>query len=270
MQPGRTTIVIPTFNDDPAHLRESVTSALSQTWPDVEVVVVNDGSTRESTLAELAELAALEGICVVSQPNRGLAAARNAGISHSTGEFIVPLDADDWIDATFVEEGIAVLHEANVVAAYPNVDQFGLPPRPLPPVGVEVNLVDIIYRNRIVATSMFRRSSWELYGGYDEALRSLEDWELWVRFLVSSGGVMRMLPTAQLHYRLRHGSLSTFGHEEDAHDLARVRMVANNPEHGAALLIALDAFTQRCLNSPNEKSLGQRVLGTLRRSLTRS
>ena len=87
------TIVIPTYNDDPEHLHEAVASARSQTHPHLEVIVVDDGSTRPETLHALDDLET--SLTVVHQSNGGPSAARNVGIRAGSGELIICLDADD-------------------------------------------------------------------------------------------------------------------------------------------------------------------------------
>lgn len=86
--------IIPTFNRA-AFVGRAIDSALAQSWPNVEVVVTDDGST-DNTAEVLAGYG--DRIRVVSQPNQGLSAARNAAIKASSGEFLALLDDDDeWL-----------------------------------------------------------------------------------------------------------------------------------------------------------------------------
>jgi glycosyltransferase involved in cell wall biosynthesis len=87
-------IVIPCYNAAP-WLRDTLKSALAQTWADKEILVVDDGSTDESVT--IARSFVPQGISVTVQPNRGASAARNHGLRLARGEFIQFLDADDLL-----------------------------------------------------------------------------------------------------------------------------------------------------------------------------
>jgi glycosyltransferase involved in cell wall biosynthesis len=90
-------IIIPCFNAE-QWIEHAVESALSQTWTEIEIIAVNDGSTDKS-LAVLARLAGPK-VTVVDQPNRGASSARNAGLLRARGQFIQFLDADDLLSPT--------------------------------------------------------------------------------------------------------------------------------------------------------------------------
>src|ERR1035437_4628757 len=92
-KPCKVSVVIPCFNHG-EFLPEAVASVTQIGRDDVELIVVDDGSTDELTGREMDKLVA-QGIKVVQQGNKGLAAARNAGILAAQGEYIFPLDADD-------------------------------------------------------------------------------------------------------------------------------------------------------------------------------
>lgn len=89
-------IIIPAFNVQ-EYLRECLESVLAQSFSDIEVIIVNDGST-DSTPTIAHEFAGSDNrVTVIDQENQGLSAARNAGIEHSAGEYIVFLDSDDTL-----------------------------------------------------------------------------------------------------------------------------------------------------------------------------
>src|SRR4051812_35758314 len=101
-------VLIPCFNAA-KYVGETLECVFRQTWPQIEVIVVNDGSTDES-VAEIRRwrdprLILLDG------PNRGAAAARNGAFRRSTGDFIQYLDADDLIDANKIEQQMRRLAE---------------------------------------------------------------------------------------------------------------------------------------------------------------
>ena len=99
-RPPLVSIVIPYFRLE-RYVRETVASGAAQTHPEIEIVIVNDGSLRAEDRV-VYELADEFGARIVTQANSGLGAARNMGISQSRGRYVVPLDADDTIAPDFV------------------------------------------------------------------------------------------------------------------------------------------------------------------------
>ena len=121
-------ILIPCYNNE-EHVGTAIESALNQTWPACEVIVVDDGSTDESRA--VAQRYVSEGVRVVVQDNQGAAAARNRGFEASTGDYIQYLDADDLLHPRKVEAQMAVLddHASETVAVCSTVYlQDGDPP----------------------------------------------------------------------------------------------------------------------------------------------
>lgn len=227
-QPVLVTIVIPTYDDDPEHLRQAVASALSQTHPGIEVVVVDDGSTRSDTVAALD---ALESVTVIRQDNLGPSAARNAGIRAGHGEVLICLDADDMLSHDYAAEAVHVLSTTPAAAiAYPRVEPFGEDPGPTWPTRGQLGVGDFAQRSAAAVSSAFRRSDWVAAGGWDESMRTgMEDHEWWVRLLGRTAGSAHPLPHATLAYRVRRGSRSRI--RPYAADLAvtRRRIIVNNP-----------------------------------------
>ena len=93
-------ILIPCYNAAP-YLAAAVDSALAQTWPHKEIIVVNDGSTDRS--GEILESYRSKGIKVIHQENRGQCAARNRAFQECSGDYIKFFDADDWLAPRTVE-----------------------------------------------------------------------------------------------------------------------------------------------------------------------
>lgn len=203
-------VIIPCYNGA-KFLRQAVDSALSQTYPNVEVVVVNDGSTDDS-----GSIARSYGdrIVLVEQPNSGLSAARNAGIAASSGELITLLDADDILLADCVANRVALLKDERVglVAGYfREIDADGaVQPRipELRKVGPLPAFRQAVRRNWGPPVGWtFRRRVFDLCGGFDPLLRSCEDWDFVIR--VASRFEVGYDPTVQVHYRLSSGQMSS-------------------------------------------------------------
>jgi glycosyltransferase involved in cell wall biosynthesis len=118
-------VIVPCFNQG-HYLRACLESVANQTYPSIETVVVDDGSTDPDTVATIAELEG--GALVVRLPsNHGPSAARNAGIERSSGRYVLPLDADDLLLPAAVAELVDQIGDAALDTGfiYPNLQFFG-------------------------------------------------------------------------------------------------------------------------------------------------
>ena len=177
--PFKVSVVIPCFNHG-EFLPEAVGSVTGKGRQDVELIVVDDGSTDDRTSKEMDRLRA-DGIRVIRQENKGLAAARNAAIAASTGEYILPLDADNRLRPAYIEHGIRILDtNPQVGVVYGDAEYIGTS------AGLwHVGPFDsgrLLEWNYIDACAVYRRSVWEQSGGYDGTMpvQGYEDWDLWL------------------------------------------------------------------------------------------
>jgi glycosyltransferase involved in cell wall biosynthesis len=201
-RPARVSFVVPLFNQG-EYVADAVGSALASDHPDVEVVVVDDGSTDP---AARQAFDALSGVVKVRQRNRGLAAARNAGIAASSGTLILPLDADDLVHPDYAGRAARALERAPDLAYVTSyVRNFGLFDGAFAPVGNVLPLMPFLHTDGRSA-SLYRRSALEQVGGYDEDLPGYEDWDLQIR-LGKSGLAGDVLPLELFFYRRHRGSL---------------------------------------------------------------
>jgi GT2 family glycosyltransferase len=174
---------------------QAIESALAQTYKDVEIVVVNDGST-DDPLGVLGK----HPVRVINKPNGGISSARNAGIAATDGEFIVTLDADDWIAPTYIEK-LLPLMEDNVAAACTYIQFFG-DNNGVQPVNVPT-LDEELKGNELTCCALFRRSVFEEIGGYCEKLYTYEDWNMWIDIL-KRGYDVAVLDEPLFHYRIKN------------------------------------------------------------------
>jgi glycosyltransferase involved in cell wall biosynthesis len=209
-------IIIPSYNTPERYLRQAVDSALAQTYPAIEVIIVDDGST-DGSGAVADEIAAADArIRVIHQANRGPSAARNAGIRDARGAYISFLDADDWILPGKLSLQVAALEKRPdidlVYSDYQKYDEDedrvydlvrGVPPIPFPEL--------FVYRNWFTPiVTLLRRRLVELVGGFDEQLRASEDWDYWYR--CTKFTEFLYVPGVVAVYRL-HGTQSTLDDE---------------------------------------------------------
>src|SRR6266542_2035380 len=107
-------IVIPCFNQG-RFLDRAIASCLAQTHPEVEVIVVNDGSTDDTAIRIAAAEARSARVRGLTTANAGLGAARNRGCAIARGDYINLLDADDWLAPSKIERQLAVLESTPAV-----------------------------------------------------------------------------------------------------------------------------------------------------------
>lgn len=208
----RVSIIIPCFNAGDA-LREAVDASLAQTYPDVEVVVVDDGSTDPRTLEVLREVEG-ERVRLFRQDNGGPSAARNRAIHEATGTYILPLDADDSIEPTYVAKAVDAIQEPGIGIVYCQATKFGAESGPwsLP----EYTLRELVIDNVIFVTSLFRKDDWARVGGFNEGLRKgVEDYDFWIK-LVNLGCRVHRIDEPLFHYRVQAVSRTSNFHLESS------------------------------------------------------
>ena len=178
-------VVIPAYNCA-AFLPEAIESVLRQTYTDLEILVIDDGST-DDTPAVVEPY--LNRIRYIRQLNRGLPGARNTGIRASTGEFIALLDADDaWVPEKLALQ-MPLLADPEVGIVYSDFSVRYADGRVLPsyladrPLAAEGFVVDAYLRSRFLFPSsmVLRRTAVEACGFFDEAMFAAEDIELFAR-----------------------------------------------------------------------------------------
>ncbi|MDO7885544.1 glycosyltransferase [Hymenobacter cheonanensis] len=174
-------VVIPCFNYG-HFLAQAIDSVLQQTYQAIEIVVVDDGSTDNTQ--EIARR--YPQVRYVYQKNQGLSAARNRGIAQSTGEYLVFLDADDWLLPEALAINAALLQQhpewAFCYGAYVAARENGKQVTMLPPPSDKPYL-DLLAKGNfiaMIATVMFRR--WVMTDfAFDTSLHTCEDYDLYLR-----------------------------------------------------------------------------------------
>jgi cellulose synthase/poly-beta-1,6-N-acetylglucosamine synthase-like glycosyltransferase len=172
-------VVIPIFNYG-QQFEKTLQSVFQSTYKNIEIIIVNDGSSDEYVLNKLNSLSEHPNIKIVNQKNSGPSEARNNGIKNSIGEFILPLDSDDKIEPEYIQSCVNILkRNKNISPVYCDtihVGQIqGIEKRP------EWSIDRLIQGPFIVNCSMFHKEAFEKCEGYDTALFGWEDYDLWIR-----------------------------------------------------------------------------------------
>jgi GT2 family glycosyltransferase len=195
-------VIIPIYNYG-KQFEKTLQSVFESNYKNIEIVIVNDGSTDEYTLKKL-ESINHQNIKVVYQENQGPSSARNNGIRNSTGDFILPLDADDMIQPEYIQSCVTILkNNKNISPVYCDTQHIGelqgVEQRP------EWSMDRLIKGPFIVNCSMFHRNAFDICDGYDNNLKGWEDYDLWIRMGLN-GYVGKRIPKPLFTY---------FHHEND-------------------------------------------------------
>lgn len=205
-------VIIPCFNYG-AFVAEAVDSVLSQTLRDIEIIVVEGGSTDSHTVDTLREFdRPLTTILFRDRPHR-VGSNRNFGISHARGRYICCLDADDLLHPTYLEKSVFLIEQcgydvvSTAVRRFGAVNEtYGVLPTP--------DLTDLVAGNHVTTCAVFRRELWESAGGYEDVAEGTtflhEDWRFWIRVAALGARFANIVGEQLFLYRAHHGaSLST-------------------------------------------------------------
>lgn len=180
-------IIIPTFNRA-LFLREAIDSVLNQTYAHRQLIVVDDGST-DGTQELLAGYS--DQVTIVVQENRGVAAARNRGISEAGGEFIAFLDSDDRFERRKLERQVAAMQESPYFIVSHTQERWYRRGQHLNQKKKHRKESGDLYRRCLelcavgMSTIMVRPEIFERVGLFNEALPCCEDYDLWLRVSVT-------------------------------------------------------------------------------------
>lgn len=196
-------VIVPAYNAS-AFLEETIDSILASTYSDLEVVIVDDGSS-DNTWALAQDLATKHSrVRAFTQPNKGVSAARNKALSEATGTYILPIDADDLISPTYISDAVQVLdNQSNVKVVYAKAEFFGMRQGAwkLP----RYSLHKLAMHNQIYVSALYRKKDALEFGGYCETILGREDWEFWISMLKIGGEVVQ-LNQVGLFYRIHEHS----------------------------------------------------------------
>ena len=220
---------MPVYNGE-QYVADAVESVLAQTYKNVEIVIVNDGSTDASHEKVLPYLH-LPNLQYVEQQNKGVAAARNAGIRAATGELIAFLDQDDlWLPDKLAGQVAYLSKNPDVLLVHANqghIDENGEAVEIDWPTDACGNCFrEMFVQNRIaVLTVLMRRECFEKVGFFNEKLSGSDDYEMWLR-------VARQAPIGYLNQRVAlyrfHGSNVSRDHFKMTRtDFAAIQSIVN-------------------------------------------
>lgn len=180
------------------YVADAIESVLAQTYKNIELIVINDGSTDESS-GVITELQKVHGFRYIDNENQGIIKTRNLGVSLAKGDYELQLDADDTLDPTYVEKCVKAAFEHGADIVYTQYAVFGR--IEFVSQQIDHNLEMLKHDNYIHASALVRRS---LLGNdpYDQYLddKGNEDWDLFLG-LCLDGATAKLVDEPLLRYR---------------------------------------------------------------------
>lgn len=252
MKLGKVNVVIPVYNQE-QYIEECIRSVLAQTYKNFDITIINDGSTdrslavaqeisdehtapirakrlefdrrvREGNLNEEQQQALFPIIftgeeqtapTIISRENRGLSESRNEGFRMGDGEFILPLDSDDWIDPRYLELTVPKMADPQVGIVSTDMQYEGLLHTRVRPQGF--TLAHEMRSNDLPICSLIRRKAFEQTPGYETLFVEVagstkvlgyEDWNMWIDIL-KRGWTIAVVNEPLFHYRVKPVSMIT-------------------------------------------------------------
>jgi GT2 family glycosyltransferase len=193
--PPLVTVIVRTCCQRFGYLKEAVESIKNQTYQNIELVVVEDGTEDAKSFVESIKSDNIKTIKYISMPKAGRCVGGNVGLQNATGKYIVFLDDDDLFFADHLEVLVSQLEENQELGAcYTSAFQVATDVKSKNPLVYEEKSHDVIYRQPFsrclmwynnyipIQSIVFKKSLYDQYGGFDESLDNLEDWNLWTRY----------------------------------------------------------------------------------------
>ncbi|MBW4568369.1 MAG: glycosyltransferase [Tolypothrix carrinoi HA7290-LM1] len=204
-------VVIPVYNGEKT-INSTIESVLKQTFVDLEILVIDDGST-DSTV-EIVKSILDSRLHIYSYPNAGISANRNRGLAKATGEYLSFIDADDlWVSDKLEAQLNALLKHPQAALAYSWTDYIDMNGNFLKS-GRRITETGNVYSKLLMynflengSNPLIRSEAFNTVGGFDESLPVAEDWDMWLR--ISAYYEFVLVPEVKIFYRVQANSLST-------------------------------------------------------------
>lgn len=191
-------VIIPCYNCENT-IQETIQSVFLQTYSNIEIVCINDGSI-DTTSHLLKELSLQnEKIIVIDQNNCGQSATRNKGVNWVKGDFLLFLDADDKVAPTYIEKCMLLMEQnSDCEIAYSDSQLFGARTGKwkLP----DFEIKSFLRNNCIPITALIKKKTFLDVQGFDESLTFFEDWDLWIK-IIKIGGKPYKISEDLFYYR---------------------------------------------------------------------
>ncbi|PXV64128.1 glycosyltransferase involved in cell wall biosynthesis [Dysgonomonas alginatilytica] len=254
-------IIVPCYNQA-EYLPETLQTVLEQEYIDWECIIVNDGSPDNTEEVALAWCRKDDRFKYLKKENGGLSDARNYGIKHSTGKYILPLDSDDKISKDYTIEAIGILEkDPSVKLVFCRAKLFGVQ-------NEEWDLLPYTYdnmlfvRNCIYCSAIYKRSDYDLTAGYNvNMIYGWEDYDFWLSLLRREDKVVK-LDKFHFFYRTKDVSMRTLINEEKERFL-RLQIFKNHMDIYLEYINPIEMYSELKRYKLIENSLQYRIGGII-------
>lgn len=202
----KVSVIIPCHNQG-EFIDECVASVAAQDVPELEIIVVDDGSTDPGTLDALNRLPLkYRNLRVIRTEHLNVSLARNGGFAHSSGQFILFVDGDDMLGEKFLSTTVSALEaRPDYGVAYTDTKRLGLETG-TGKTGPILFPEEIYFNNYLTVMSLIRRSVIETHGGFNSNLFSRADWDFWIKLHKSRVRFLKV-PGVYACYRKRENGM---------------------------------------------------------------
>lgn len=250
-------IIVPCYNQA-EYLPETLETVLLQEYADWECIIVNDGSPDNTEEVALEWCQKDDRFKYLKKDNGGLSDARNFGIKHSVGKYILPLDSDDKISKDYTLEAIDILEkDSSVKLVFCRAKLFGVKED-------EWDLLPYTYdnmlfvRNCIYCSAVYRRLDYDLTSGYNtNMIYGWEDYDFWLSLLRREDRVVK-LDKVHFFYRTKDISMRTLINEEKEHFL-RLQIFRNHMDIYLEYINPIEMYNELKRYKLIENSLQYRI-----------
>jgi glycosyltransferase involved in cell wall biosynthesis len=215
-------VIIPCHNYG-KYLGEAVDSVLNQTYKNLEIIIINDGSADNTDSVAKQYEKNYSNIRYISQKNLGIVKTRNVVVDQAKGEYLIQLDADDWLDKDYVDKTLQVAKDSKAEIVYTDYKKFGdkTETSDFP----DFSLEQLKNRNYIHISCLVKTASIKKFK-FDEKLDKLshEDWELFLNMCLNGNKAKKCSGTF-LNYRIHSLGRNNL-HESDQHMLNYAKVYA--------------------------------------------
>jgi glycosyltransferase involved in cell wall biosynthesis len=216
------------------YLPDCLNSIATQTYQNLDVVIVDDKSERDESLAVAVEWAGANATrfwritVLTNERNQGPAAARNAAFNHALGEKVFIIDADNTIYPRCIARLDAAMRNGNFDATYAQLEYFGTE-RKIGSSDIWDSAV-IAEENYVDVMALVKKSAWAMIDGFSHIEEGWEDYDFWLKF-IDAGLIAGYQPEILCRYRV-HGKSRTHTDAYAAHEQLRAIMAYRHPLSG--------------------------------------